>query len=101
MPGGGTPALAPINTPAWVCAAPPGSNACADDHDSANTPAAANRALPFNLMCVPRLILYEGDPSGLLRSPSTQRRVNLLPSRHTDKLEMFLKIDVRRTHTRC
>jgi hypothetical protein len=50
MPGGGTPADAPIRTPAFVCAAAPGSNACAGDQDSAAMPAAANRALLINFM---------------------------------------------------
>src|SRR5271167_3685195 len=62
MPGGGTPALEPINTPALDCAAAPGSNACAGDHDSAITPAAANRALQFNFMCPPFL---PGNETGL------------------------------------
>jgi hypothetical protein len=55
MPGGGTPALAPISTPATVCPFPPPSYAIAGDHESANTPAAAKRVLlyKFRFMCLP------------------------------------------------
>src|ERR1700742_3636599 len=92
MPGGGTPALEPIKSPALVCATAPGSNACAGDHDSAITPAAANRALPLNFICFPRVVSCEGDPHRMATVGSTQRRGMLLLAGHKDKPEMFLKI---------
>jgi hypothetical protein len=52
MPGGGMPALAPMNEPGFVCQLPD-SYAFAGENAKAATPAAAKRALKLNLMCPP------------------------------------------------
>jgi len=51
MPGGGTPALAPMKTPGFDCHCTPPSKASGGENAKAAMPAAAKRALMFDFMC--------------------------------------------------
>src|ERR1700722_17935833 len=53
MPGGGTPALAPMKLPAFVMEPKPASFAYAGENANAAIPAAASRALLFIFMYPP------------------------------------------------
>src|ERR1700727_502095 len=53
MPGGGTPALAPMKLPAFVMEPTPASFAYAGENANAAIPAAASRALLFIFMYPP------------------------------------------------
>src|SRR5471030_3096542 len=62
MPGGGTPALAPINCPGLLCGFTNASLADAADQEKASTPAAANRALAFKAMVFSPLTAPHSSP---------------------------------------
>src|ERR1700722_8275598 len=101
MPGGGTPALAPLNTPALDCAAAPGSNACAGDHDSANMPAAASRALLFNFICPPFLPGNETSLACPFLDLSAREPRPAVPEREVIKALIFVPTKVPFLQTRA
>jgi hypothetical protein len=98
MPGDGTPADAPINTPGLDVTATPASIAFAGDHESANTLAAANRALLISFICLAFLFCVKRVLTGWIANK--QAGQILLLEGHKEKPELFLNRCARNLRSR-